>query len=170
MDRVNITPQTTVTSNPAQAGFKTSDHAENEPLIVVLEGATITATPLVEATTLPNPFRIFEADDFLFRVREQRARLEVQTFRKIYSNLVMESFPFSETKLRETRYTITLKEIIVAQVETVQLPALQILPSVRPRAEDDVDVGPQTPEPTTPKQDEVLKSDAARLYDWGLGQ
>lgn len=124
--RIDHTSRLKITEHPVQSGAAITDHAYLEPAELVMEiGMSDTARSLVDWQFTANKPRSEIAYQVLMELQAQRVPLQVMTKLKVYKNMLIEviAAPEDYKTLYGLRTTVTLREIIVAEVKTVQISA-----------------------------------------------
>lgn len=183
VERVTYSPSVTVTSHPTEPGATVSDNATIDPLTLSAT-ATISASPFRGALAgdlLPHggAARLSAAEDWLDSVAGQQ--VTIQTARRTYPGMVITRWRRSDTTRAALRFEIDAKQIRVATVSTVDLPAPDPAPAVEASASTATDAGdqPTTDTATDPAtgatsatataEEEADTSAAASIYDAVVG-
>jgi hypothetical protein len=148
--KMTHTSRLTITEHPVQTGAALTDHAFLQPRELSIEvGMSNVATSFVPGQFSGGYSRSVTAFQVLKDLQALRVPIQVHTRLGLYQNLLVEvlSAPDDYTTLDGLRCTVTFREIIVAQVTTVQI-------SARPAVTDSSNRG--TPEPVNPNQS-ILK-------------
>lgn len=148
--RIDHTTKLRITEHPVQTGASISDHAYLEPAEVVMEvGMSDAMEGLVSSQFTGGWSRSVKAYEVLAELQKLRIPLQMTTRLKVYQNMLIETLtvPDDYKTLYSLRCTVTLREIIVAEVKTVQLSAKGQTTGNTQRGE---------PEPVNPNQS-ILK-------------
>lgn len=148
--KMTHTSRLQITDHPVQIGSALTDHAILKPRELTMEvGMSDVATSFVPGQFEDGYSRSVRAFQILKQLQELRVPIQVHTRLGLYENMLIEvlSAPDDYTTLEGLRATVTFREIIVAQVKTVQI-------SARSTVTDTLNRG--SPEPTTPNQS-ILK-------------
>lgn len=144
--KMDHTSRLTITDHPVQTGASVSDHAFLQPRELSME----VAMSNVQESFVPGQFsggysRSVQAFKVLQELQMLRVPIQVHTRLGLYQNMLVEvlTAPDDYTTLNGLRCTVTLREVIVAQVTVVQI-------SARPLVTDNAKKG--TPEPVGPPQ------------------
>ncbi|WP_203421490.1 phage baseplate protein [Brevibacillus borstelensis] len=124
--RSTHTSRLTITEHPVQTGAAVTDHAFLQPKELTMEiGMSDVATGLVPGQFTGGWSRSVQAFKVLQELQALRVPLQVHTRLGLYQNMLIEeiSAPDDFTTLYGLRCTVTLREIIVAQVRTVKISA-----------------------------------------------
>lgn len=124
--RSTHTSRLTITEHPVQTGAALTDHAFLQPKELTMEiGMSDVATGLVPGQFTGGWSRSVQAFKVLQELQALRVPLQVHTRLGLYQNMLIEeiSAPDDFTTLYGLRCTVTLREIIVAQVRTVKISA-----------------------------------------------
>lgn len=139
--KMDHTSRLTITDHPVQAGAAISDHAFLQPRELSMD----VAMSNVNESFVPGQFsggysRSVQAFNVLKKLQELRVPIQVHTRLGLYQNMLIEvlTAPDDFTTLDGLRCTVTFREILVAQVTTVQI-------SARPEVTDNAKRG--QPEP-----------------------
>lgn len=148
--KMDHTSRLTITDHPVQTGAAVTDHAFLQPRELSMD----VAMSNVNESAVPGQFsggysRSVQAFNILKELQRLRVPIQVHTRLGLYPNMLIEvlTAPDDYTMLDGLRCTVTFREILVAQVTTVQI-------SARPEVTDSAKRG--TPEPVTPNQS-ILK-------------
>lgn len=155
--KMNHTSRLTITDHPVQTGAALSDHAFLEPRELSMDiGMSNAARSLVAGQFGGGYSRSVTAFQVLKDLQALRVPIQVHTRLGLYQNMLIEvlSAPDDYTTLNGLRCTVTFREILVAQVTTVQI-------SARPQVTDNSNRG--TPEPVQPNQS-ILKQISGYLF------
>lgn len=153
---IDHTSKLKITEHPIQSGANVADHAFLEASELIMEiGMSDTARSLVEDQFTDNKPRSIVAYQILSDLQAQRIPLQVTTRLKVYKNMLVEviTVPDDYKTLYGLRATVTLREIMVAEVKTVKI-------SARPQITGSTLRG--SPEPVNPNQS-ILKQ-AGNLF------
>jgi hypothetical protein len=118
----------TITDNPIEDGAVVSDHIQNDPVNLSIEGY-ITNTPISlfrNLNTLINPFdRVQDVFDSLELFWEFKTILQVVTNLKVYEDMAIESLSIPKDKngKNDLEFSIDFKKVTKLTRETVQIPA-----------------------------------------------
>jgi hypothetical protein len=147
---INHESTLSITEHPVQTGANISDHAFMEPRTVTFEiGMSDVMQDLsqyisgIESFNNGNsPSRSINAYKVLEKLQQDRIPLTAVTRLGTYNNMLVESLvvPDDKNTTFALKATVTLKEIIVAQVTTVKI-------SSRPQITDSTNMGDQKPQP-----------------------
>ena len=144
--RVEHTSKLKITEHPVQTGANVADHAYLESQQLAIEvGMTDVVQSIVNGQFSQGWSRSVTAYKVLRQLQASRIPVQVNTRLGIYKNMLVETITTPDTY--ETQYglraTVTLKELIVAQVTTVKV-------SKRPQVTGSTQRG--NPEPVKPNQ------------------
>lgn len=149
--KMEHTSRLTITDHPVQTGASVSDHAFLQPHELSMD----VAMSNVNESIVPGQFsggysRSVQAFYVLKDLQQMRVPIQVHTRLGLYRNMLIEvlTAPDDYTTLDGLRCTVTLREIIVAQVTTVKI-------SARPLVTDNSNRG--TVEPAEPPQSIVVE-------------
>lgn len=137
---INHESSLTITSHPIQDGANVSDHAYMEPLEVTFEiGMSDVMSDIsgFDSFTGDNS-RSVSAYKTLKKLQEERIPFKIVTRLWTYDNMLIEniSAPDDKTTAYGLKATISLKEILVANVTTVKI-------SERPQKSEETNEGDQ---------------------------
>src|SRR5690625_1376175 len=153
-------PEVIITDHPVESGSPVSDHAQRQPERVSLQVMT-SETPLGRPGPT-GPERVRETLRFLNEAGGAGELLELETRYGETDNWLLESWPHDVGKIRGLAFSITLKQVRIAQVETIMLPSREVADTM-PAA---VDVGEQPTQAVDgTKADQQRKSLAAMGFD-----
>ncbi|NOU95588.1 hypothetical protein GC093_20480 [Paenibacillus sp. LMG 31456] len=148
--KMDHTSRLTITDHPVQTGAAITDHAFLQPRELSMD----VAMSDVNESTVPGQFsggysRSVQAFYVLKELQQLRVPIQVHTRLGLYPNMLIEvlTAPDDYTTFEGMRCSVTFREILVAQVTTVQI-------SARPEVTDNSRRG--NPEPVTPNQS-ILK-------------
>jgi hypothetical protein len=147
----------TITDHPVQTGAALADHAFLQPRELSMDiGMSNVATSFVPGQFSEGYSRSVTAFHVLTELQRLRVPIQIHTRLNLYQNMLVEviSAPDDYTTLDGLRCTVTFREILVAQVKTVQI-------SARPQVTDSSNRG--SPEPVTPNQS-ILKQISGYLF------
>lgn len=122
--RLDHTRKTKITQHPVETGAAITDHAYIEPAELIIEvGMSDACTSFVQGQFNQKYTRSVSAIDTLWKLQEQRIPMDVLTRLKLYKNMLIEviSVPDDWQTLNGLRATVTLREIIVVGVKTVEM-------------------------------------------------
>ncbi|MCM3141656.1 phage baseplate protein [Brevibacillus sp. MER 51] len=122
--RSTHTSRLNITQHPVQTGAALTDHAFLQPKELTMEiGMSDTATSLVPGQFTGGWSRSVQAFKVLQELQALRVPLQVHSRLGLYQNMLIEeiSAPDDYTTLFALRCTVTLREIMVAQVRTVKI-------------------------------------------------
>lgn len=155
--KMEHTSRLTITDHPVQTGAAVSDHAFLQPRELSMD----VAMSNVHESVVPGQFsggysRSVQAWNVLKELQALRVPIQVHTRLGLYQNMLIEvlTAPDDFTTFEGLRCTVTMREIIVAQVTTVQI-------SARPEVTDKSYRG--SPEPVTPNQS-ILKQASSLFF------
>jgi hypothetical protein len=154
--KMTHTSRLTITDHPVQTGAALTDHAFLQPRELSIEvGMSNVATSLVPGQFTGGYSRSVTAYQVLKDLQALRVPIQVHTRLGLYENMLVEvlSAPDDYTTLEGLRATVTFREILVAQVKTVQI-------SARPQVTDNSNRG--NPEPVQPNQS-IMKQILGKL-------
>lgn len=144
--KMTHTSRLTITEHPVQLGAALTDHAFLQPRELIMEvGMSNVATSFVPGQFSEGYSRSVTAFQVLKDLQALRVPIQVHTRLGLYQNMLIEvlSAPDDYTTLEGLRATVTFREILVAQVKTVQI-------SSRPQVTNSANRG--NPEPVNPNQ------------------
>lgn len=144
--KMTHTSRLTITEHPVQTGAAISDHAFLQPKELSMEvGMSNVATSFVPGQFTEGYSRSVTAFRVLTELQKLRVPIQIHTRLNLYENMLIEviSAPDDFTTLDGLRCTVTFREILVAQVTTVQI-------SARPEVTDASNRG--NPEPVQVNQ------------------
>lgn len=144
--RLDHTSRLRVTQHPVQTGAAITDHAILEPKEIIIEvGMSDCATSFIPGQFDGSWSRSVKAWEVLKQLQESRIPINVLTRLGLYKNMliVVLSAPDDYRTLHGLRATVTLQEILVAEVSTVKI-------SARPHVTGKTKRG--SPEPVNPNQ------------------
>ncbi|USG65159.1 hypothetical protein NDK47_24050 [Brevibacillus ruminantium] len=130
-----------ITEHPVQTGAALTDHAFLQPKELTMEiGMSDTAASLIPGQFTGGWSRSVQAFKVLQELQALRVPLQVHTRLGLYQNMLIEEInaPDDYTTLYGLRCTVTLREIMVAQVRTVKI-------SSKPAVTDQINRGKQEP-------------------------
>lgn len=107
----------TVTDHPLEDGTTISDHIEVMPDRITIEGVVSETTIGGDGTD-----SVRWALDFLNEAGRGAELLELETRYGVFEPLVLLEWPYDETQLRGLTFQLVLREVQIANVETVRLP------------------------------------------------
>jgi hypothetical protein len=149
--KMEHTSRLTITDHPVQTGASIADHAFLQPRELSMD----VAMSNVGQSLVPGQFdggysRSVQAFYVLKELQQMRVPIQVHTRLGLYQNMLIEvlTAPDDVTTLDGLRCTVTLREIIVAQVTTVKI-------SARPLVTDSSNRG--VVEPAEPPQSIVVE-------------
>lgn len=122
--RLDHTSKLTITTHPVQTGANISDHAYLEPKELTIEiGMSDTAKSLADNQFEGGWSRSVKAYEILRSLQASRIPMQVLTRLGVYQNMLIETItvPDDYRTLYGLRATITMKEILVATVQTVKI-------------------------------------------------
>ena len=122
--RSTHTSRLKITDHPVQTGAALTDHSYLEPKELTMEiGMSDTATSLIPGQFTGGWSRSVQAFRVLKELQAIRVPMQVHSRLGLYQNMLIEeiSAPDDFTTLNGLRCTVTLREIIVAQVRTVKI-------------------------------------------------
>ncbi|MGD8188574.1 phage baseplate protein [Brevibacillus ginsengisoli] len=140
--RSTHTSRLNITQHPVQTGAAVTDHAFLQPKELTMEiGMSDVAKGLIPGQFTGGWSRSVQAFKVLQELQALRVPLQVHTRLGLYQNMLIEelSAPDDFTTLYALRCTVTLREIIVAQVRTVKV-------SSKPAVTDRAKRGKQEPQ------------------------
>jgi len=144
--KMEHTSRLTITEHPVQAGSAVSDHAFLQPRELTMN----VAMSNVHESFVPGQFsggysRSVQAFYVLKELQDLRVPIQIHTRLGLYRNMLIEvlTAPDDHETLDGLNCTVTFRELIVAQVTTVQI-------SARPEVTDSSKRG--SPEPATLNQ------------------
>jgi hypothetical protein len=135
--RMTHTSRLKITSHPTQLGAMVSDHAYLEPRELVMEiGMSDAARSIIPGQFNGGWSRSVQAFRVLKALQAARVPFQVHTKLGIYQNMLIEtlSAPDDYKTLLGLRCTVTMRELLVAQVKTVKI-------SARPAVTDSANMG-----------------------------
>jgi hypothetical protein len=144
--KMTHTSRLTITDQPVQTGAALTDHAYLQPKELTIEiGMSDVAKSFVPGQFSDGWSRSVTAYQVLRELQSMRVPIQVCTRLGLYQNMLIEvlSVPDDFTTYMGLRATVTFREILVAQVSTVQI-------SSRPEVTNNSNRG--KPEPITPNQ------------------
>jgi len=166
----------TITQNPVEAGFKTTDHAVIEPKVITLQVsvsdsplgfASVRAivdlvTGLFGSSDATNATRSQAAYNSLRLLQESRTLLDIETKIRDYKSMLITSISLEQDaeSSRTADMTIVLRELLVMTTQEV---TVELTDTTAEQADPEVNRGRQ--EPTIPgeqKQKSILKT----TLDW----
>ena len=153
--RLDHTSKLAITSHPVQTGANISDHAYLEPKELVIEvGMSDVAKDLVAGQFTGGWSRSVTAYEILKELQAARIPLDVLTRLGLYKNMLIEtiSAPDDYRTLHGLKATITMKEVLVASVQTVKV-------SAKPHVTDSTNRGDVS----------ALPLNESLAWQWGLG-
>ncbi|WNF07272.1 phage baseplate protein [Brevibacillus borstelensis] len=156
--RSTHTSRLTITEHPVQTGAALTDHAFLQPKELTMEiGMSDVATGLVPGQFTGGWSRSVQAFKVLQELQALRVPLQVHTRLGLYQNMLIEeiSAPDDFTTLYGLRCTVTLREIIVAQVRTVKI-------SAKPAVTNQANRGKQ--EPTRKDESVMVQMGLKKLF------
>ena len=124
--RIDHTSKLSITQHPVQTGANISDHAFLEPKELAIEiGMSDVARDLVAGQFSGTWSRSVKAYEILRELQSARIPLDVLTRLGLYKNMLIEtiSAPDDYRTLYGLKATITMREILVATVQTVKVSA-----------------------------------------------
>jgi hypothetical protein len=183
VERVTHSSSVTVTSHPTEPGATVSDNATVDP-VTLSATALITASPFAgalvgDALPAAGVARLSAAEAWLDSVAGQI--VTIQTARRSYAGMVLTRWRRADTSRRALRFEIDAKQILVATVTTVDLPAPDPAPAVEASSSAAVDAGDQpttdtatdsatgATSATATAEEEADTSAAASIYDAVVG-
>lgn len=122
--RLDHTRKTKITQHPVETGAAITDHAYIEPAELIIEvGMSDACISFIQGQFNQKYTRSVSAIDTLWKLQEQRIPMDVLTRLKLYKNMLIEviSVPDDWQTLNGLRATVTLREIIVVGVKTVEM-------------------------------------------------
>lgn len=122
--RLDHTRKTKITQHPVETGAAITDHAYVEPAELIIEvGMSDSCVSFIQGQFNQRYSRSVSAIDTLWKLQEQRIPMDVLTRLKLYKNMLIEviSVPDDWQTLNSLKATVTLREIIVAEVKTVTM-------------------------------------------------
>ncbi|MDU5080227.1 phage baseplate protein [uncultured Tissierella sp.] len=122
--RLDHTRKTKITQHPVETGAAITDHAYVEPAELIIEvGMSDACISFIQGQFNQKYTRSVSAIDTLWKLQEQRIPMDVLTRLKLYKNMLIEviSVPDDWQTLNGLRATVTLREIIVVGVKTVEM-------------------------------------------------
>jgi len=156
------TSKLTITEHPVQTGGSLNDHAFMQPRELVMEiGMSDVAMSLVPGQFSQRYSRSVTAFEVLQQLQQLRVPIQVHTRLGIYQNMLIEtlSAPDDGASYHRLKCTVTLREVLVAQVKTVKV-------SARPLVTDMAQTG--SPEPITLNQSMLKQMGVDKLLN-GFG-
>lgn len=124
--RLDHTSKLNITSHPVQTGANISDHAYLEPKQITIEiGMSDVAKDLITNQFSGGWSKSVTAYQKLRELQASRVPLDVLTRLGIYRNMLIETItaPDDYRTLSGLKATITMKEVLVASVQTVKVSA-----------------------------------------------
>jgi hypothetical protein len=124
--RLDHTSKLTITQHPVQTGANISDHAFLEPKELTIEvGMTDVAQDIIPGQFAGSWSRSVKAYEILKDLQAARIPLQVLTRLGLYKNMLIEtiSAPDDYRTLYGLKATITMREVLVATVQTVKTSA-----------------------------------------------
>jgi hypothetical protein len=149
--KMTHTSRLTITEHPVQTGAAITDHAFLQPRELSIEvGMSNVARSFVPGQFTGGYSRSVTAFQVLKDLQAMRVPIQVHTRLGLYQNMLIEvlSAPDDYMTLDGLRATVTFKEILVAQVRTVNI-------SARPLVTDNSNRG--NPEPVNPNQSMLVQ-------------
>ncbi|SFE43349.1 hypothetical protein SAMN04487969_102496 [Paenibacillus algorifonticola] len=137
--RSTHTSRLKITSHPTQVGANVTDHAYLEPRELVMEvGMTDVAKSIIKGQFTGGYSRSVQAFKVLKALQASRVPIQVHTRLGTYQNMLIEviSAPDDYKTMFGLRCTVTMRELLVAQVKTVKI-------SARPTVTSDANRGVQ---------------------------
>ncbi|WP_201264983.1 phage baseplate protein [Brevibacillus reuszeri] len=122
--RSTHTSRLKITEHPVQVGAALTDHSYLEPKELTMEiGMSDAATSLIPGQFTGGWSRSVQAFKVLQELQAIRVPIQVHSRLGLYQNMLIEEItaPDDFTTLNGLRCTVTLREIIVAQVRTVKI-------------------------------------------------
>ncbi|MGG1268010.1 phage baseplate protein [Brevibacillus laterosporus] len=122
--RSTHTSRLNITQHPVQTGAALTDHAYLQPKELTMEvGMSDVAEGLIPGQFTGSWSRSVHAFKVLQELQALRVPLQVHTRLGLYQNMLIEELtaPDDFTTLSGLRCTVTMREIIVAQVRTVKI-------------------------------------------------
>jgi hypothetical protein len=124
--RLDHTTKLKITEHPVQVGAAITDHAYMEPNRLTIEvGMSDAATSFLPGQFSGGWSRSVTAYKALLELQKQRIPVQVLTRLALYKNMLIETItvPDDARTLYGLKATVTLREIIVAEVQTVKISA-----------------------------------------------
>lgn len=167
-DAESYSPSSTITEHPIEDGSTVSDHIQSRPLPITVEGI-ITESPydrgdvgvLIGRTGVD---RINAALEFLRAASTEILTVE-STRLGSFSSYGLASYQHRIGVLRELRLSLNLRQVRLAEVETVSIPPLAPAPTQSTGAPDGQDAGQQASADTEGEDDATDKSAAVSLLE-----
>lgn len=167
-DGVTFTPDTVlkedyiediiVTEHPIEDGSVTSDHAQRLPKRIVIT-CMVTESPIsVDILTVDGLQRMLDAREKLDGFVGQLLDYQSDRF-GLFTNMMIEGFPHSVETRRSYTFTISLKQIRIAQFASVSIPPEAPAPEAEAGAPDETESGEQpteTPSEGAAEEDKSL--------------
>lgn len=125
--KVTHNTRLTITQHPVQSGAALTDHAYLQPKELIIEiGMSDAATSFVSGQFSDGWSRSTSAYAVLRELQEMRVPIQIFTKFNLYTNMLVESIsaPDDYTTLYGMRATVTFREVIVAQVQTVAVSSI----------------------------------------------
>ncbi|WP_289141555.1 phage baseplate protein [uncultured Brevibacillus sp.] len=139
--RSTHTSRLKITEHPVQTGSALTDHAYLESQELTMEiGMSDVATSLIPGQFTGGWSRSVQAFKVLKELQALRVPLQIHSRLGLYQNMLIEeiSAPDDFTTLNGLRCTVTMREIVVAQVRTVKI-------SSKPAVTDRANLGKSEP-------------------------
>jgi hypothetical protein len=124
--RADHTSSLTITEHPVQTGAAITDHSYINPTMLTMEvGMTDVAQGIVPGQFSGSWSRSVKAFQVLKELQQTRIPFQVLTRLGLYKNMLIEtlSVPDDYKTLYGLRATVTMREIMVATVQTVKISA-----------------------------------------------
>jgi len=148
-----------VTEHPIEDGSVTSDHAQQLPQRIILT-CIVTESPVtVDPFEAEGPQRVLDARSTLEGFIGQLLSYQSDRF-GLFENMMIESYPHSVETRRSYSFTISLKNVRIAEFQSVSIPPEAPAPPAEGGAPDEVDTGEQ---PTETPSDEEETEDKSWL-------
>ena len=167
-DGVTFTPDTVikedyiedvlVTEHPIEDGSVTSDHAQTLPRRIVVT-CMVTETPIsVDILNAGGVQRMLDAREKLRGFVGKLLAYQSDRF-GLFENMMIEGFPHSVETRRSYTFTISLKEVRIAEFASVSIPPEAPAPEAEAGAPDETESGEQpteTPSEGAAEEDKSL--------------
>lgn len=140
-------PAVIVTNHPVESGVDVSDHAQTQPLPIVVQ-VLQTETPFASMGGLSGVERLQAAIDYLRSVEGQLLDLVTTKF-GTFTNVLLTSYPHEVSVRRNLPITLRFQQIRIATAELVVIPPLAPVLSEQVGAPDEQDAGVQATDDTS---------------------
>lgn len=124
--KMNHTTQLSITQHPVQSGASISDYAYQEPKQLTMDiGMTDVAKSFIPDQFAGSGSRSVKAYQIMQQLQDLRVPIQVMTRLGLYENMLIKSLtsPDDNTTYHGLKCTVTLQQIIVAQIKTVKISA-----------------------------------------------